>query len=390
MSNVAEKREWKKIAPGIYLVGKEKVVYFRQMVDGKRKTEKAALQGAAAVGGNGRPSAELNKLFRNWSLSLVNERYYKTQEGQKVPSFQELIDLYERFAPLEYAKSGRPGPKAQETAVKFFKYLVEKTGHALTEKCSTMTTGAIDNAIASWLAEGKAKATAKSYAASAQSLTARWAIPKYEEEGFSVKPYDIPMMKNLKAPRYSKPSDETIAKMDALYESLWHEKMERRDYEIWFFATMVFKFEMRPGDTALMTAENFPEHNGLHYLSYSPNKLKNSSMVHVNWPVHPDYWKRIEECFEALGAEGDKLVIGDKRKFEEQFNRMIVKAIPEIAAENGKRCYEFRKLDMHRTFHKFGAEKVAAKSGDDIKTITYYYADISWVDVSKIDLDDLK
>lgn len=389
MSNVAETREWKKVAPGIYLVGKNKVVYFRMMVDGKRKTEKAGLQGAAAIGGNGKPSAELNKLFRNWSMGLVNDSYYKSQGGKRVPTFQELIDLYEKFAPLEYAKSNRPGPHAQETAVKFFKYLVEKTGHSLTEKCSTLTTGAIDNAIAEWLKEGKAKATARSYAASAWSLTSRWALPKYEEAGFSVKPYEIPMMKNLKAPRYVKPSDETIAKMDELYDSLWHEKMTQRDYKLWFFATMVFKFEMRPIDTSMMTRKNFPEHGGLHYLSYDPNKLKNSSGVHVNWPIHPDYWKKLEKCFDELERGSEDLIIGENRKYQEQFNRMILQKIPELQ-EREKLCYEFRKLDMHRTFHKFGAEKASAKSGDDIKTITYYYADISWVDVSKINIDDLK
>lgn len=392
------KRAWKKVAKGIYVVGDEKSVYFRMMIGGKRETKKVEISGPVAISSNGKPTAALLKKYEEWRLKLSNRAYYDEEErkrGGAIPSFEKLIELYEKYAPMECAKSGKPAVRAQETAVKYFRYLVAKCGFQMSEKITKLTTGAIDNAIATWLTEGKSKDTAKSYAMSCKSLTARWALPKYREEGWQVEEFGMPVMKNMKAERYKAPKEETQQAMDALYESLWHENMTAGDYQLWFAATMIFKFEMRPDNVRFITMTNdqypygcFKEHNGITYLCYTPHKTANSSGRFVNWPVHPDYWERIKECFEKLGTEADKPLVPSPRYTVEKFNDLADR-IPEIH-ERGRKCYEFRKLDMHRTFHKFGAEKVSAKSGDDIKTITYYYADISWVDMSEIDIAELK
>lgn len=394
---------WKRIAEGIYLVGEKKTVYFRQMICGKREAVKAKIQGALAIGANGRPTGELLKLYRNWMYARQNRTYLEEERirrGENVPTFAKLIELYEEYAPKECAKNGRPEERAQMATVRYFGYLMKKCGFTETERCDKLTTGKMDLAIAEWIAEGKSRETAKSYAMSAKAITARWAIPMYEAAGWKVTPYEMPVMRGRKdmkgvGARYKKLKDETIEAIDKLYESLWHENMRPFEYKLWLYTTLVFKFAMRPEDTGRVTMEledeehgRFVEHNGLHYLSYTPHKTRNSSGRHVNWPVHPEYWERIEECARVIGVEGDRPLINSVRWVRDVLN-MMLHSIEELR-ERSKWGYELRKLDMHRTFHKFGAEKVAAKSGDDIQTILQYYADISWVDVDKMNLDDLK
>ena len=395
---------WKKIAEGIYLVGEKKTVYFRQMIDGKRETVKAKIQGALAVGGNGRPTADLLKQYRNWTYERQNRSYYEEErkrKGENVPTFEKLIELFETFAPKEFLKNGRPERKSQETTVKYFRYLVAKAGLKESERSDRLTTGKIDIAIADWIRDGKSRETAKTYAMSAKSITARWAVPMYATEGWAVKPYEMPVMRGrvkLKGSggRYKKLKDETIRQIDELYEKLWHENMSKFEYKLWLFVTLVYKFDMRPNDTGRMTMENedqehfgrFVEHQGLHYLSYIPHKTSKTSGARVNWPVHPDYWARIEEAAKAIGVDADKPLLNSVRWLSDTINNML-KTVVELR-ERSKWVYELRKLDMHRTLHKFGAEKVAAKSGDAIGTILYFYADISWVDVDGMNLDDLK
>ena len=59
-----------------------------------------------------------------------------------------------------------------------------------------------------------------------------------------------------------------------------------------------------------------------------------------------------------------------------------IRKFPELA-DREKASYELRKMCVDRIYHKFGAEMASAISGDDIRTLTYFYADTAHVEASK-------
>lgn len=167
-------RKWKKLDKAIYAVGDLKIIYFRVMVNGKRETMKSPLQGAAAIGANGKPTNELKKLALNWRYKLMNKDYYDQEERKhKVPSFSKLLELYKDAAEAEQIKSGRPETRTVETAIKYFKYLIDGCGFKWTEPMSRLKTEDIDGFVVKTIKAGKTPTSAWTYAASCQSVTPR-------------------------------------------------------------------------------------------------------------------------------------------------------------------------------------------------------------------------
>ena len=54
-----------------------------------------------------------------------------------------------------------------------------------------------------------------------------------------------------------------------------------------------------------------------------------------------------------------------------------------------KASYELRKICIDHIYQKFGAEAATSISGDDIKTITHYYADPAQPNVANVRVIDL-
>lgn len=374
-------RKWKKLDKAIYAVGDLKIIYFRVMVNGKRETMKSPLQGAAAIGANGKPTNELKKIALNWRYKLMNKDYYDQEERKhKVPSFAKLLELYKDAAEAEQIKSGRPETRTVETAIKYFKYLVDGCGFKWTEPMSRLKTEDIDGFVVKTIKAGKTPTSAWTYAASCQSVTPRWALEYYSRQGYDVRQYQMPVFRNRKPPRYERPTKATLEAVEAWYKGLWKDGMSKQDCRIWFLATMMYKFAVRNGDVGTFTLRNFSEHDGSTYLIYTPHKTANSSGTVVNWPVHPDLYERIKKAAEILNIDEDDTFVRSYRETSAAVNRMLRK-IPGLA-EKEKASYELRKMCIDRIYHKFGVEMAAAISGDDIKTLTYFYADVSHVKAS--------
>lgn len=382
-------RTWKKLDKAIYAVGPSKIIYFRIMVNGKRETMRSPLQGAAAIGGNGKPTNELKKECLNWRYKLLNRDYYAAQERkQKIPSFARLIEMYEDAAAAEQIKSGSPGTRTIETAVKYFRYLVDGCGYSLSEPMTKLKTGDIDHYIVAQIKAGKTPTTALSYASSCQSVTAKWALEYYEREGYDVRPYAMPVFKNRKPPRYERPSKATLDAIEEWYKGLWKDEpasgkekpMTDQECRVWFLATMMYRFAVRNGDVGRLTLKDFVEHDGSVYLLYMPHKTANSSGTTVNWPLHSDLLGRIKKVAEMLEIDDDEPFVRSARETSNAVNRML-RQIPELA-DKEKASYELRKICVDHAYHEWGVEMAAAISGDDIKTLTYFYADTSHVKVS--------
>lgn len=374
-------RKWKKLDKAIYAVGDLKIIYFRIMVNGKRETLKSPLQGAAAIGANGKPTNELKKACLNWRYKLMNQDYYDAQERKtKVPSFAKLLELYDDAATSEQIKSGTPAARTIETAKKYFRYLVDGCGFKWTEPITRMKTGDIDKYVVELIRNGKTPTTALSYAASCQSVTPKWALEYYSREGYDVRPFQMPIFKNRKPPRYERPSKETLAAVENWYRGLWKEDgMSDQECRVWFLATMMLRFAVRNGDVGRLTMKSFVEHDGSIYLLYTPHKTENSSGTTVNWPLHPDLWNRIKKVVESLEV-GDGRIVRSARETSAAVNRAL-RTIPELA-DKEKASYELRKMCVDHAYHEWGVEMAAAISGDDIKTLTYFYADTSHVKAS--------
>ncbi len=161
----------------------------------------------------------------------------------------------------------------------------------------------------------------------------------------------------------------------------------------------MLEFAMRNGDILRLTPSNFIEQTTprpapstkhqaprtMHFLSYTPHKTELSSGRRVCWPIHPDIWARLG----PLVTDGDKPGSALLRTLDSGVFERLNRQMRLLGFTGGKGAYELRKICIDHIYQKFGAEKATAISGDDIKTITHYYADPAAVTVVGIRILDL-
>ena len=145
----------------------------------------------------------------------------------------------------------------------------------------------------------------------------------------------------------------------------------------WYAATMMLEFAVRNVDVKRLGRGNFVDVKGRVFLNYTPNKTAHSSGRVVKWPVHPDIWTNLERLrpWERAVSSGT-------------FSR-INKAMRELGFKGTKGAYELRKLCIDHVYQRFGAEMAVSISGDDIKTITRYYADPSQPNLGDVRVSEL-
>ena len=161
----------------------------------------------------------------------------------------------------------------------------------------------------------------------------------------------------------------------------------------WLAATFMLEFAMRNGDILRLTPSNFIESaqstrhkaQGTKFLSYTPHKTELSSGRRVCWPIHPDIWAKLG----PLVTDGDKPGSALLRTLDSGVFERLNRQMRLLGFTGGKGAYELRKICIDHIYQKFGAEKATAISGDDIKTITHYYADPAAVTVVGIRILDL-
>ena len=286
-----------------------------------------------------------------------------------IPTIQEVLKCYPVIAIAERAKSGKPGPKTVLNAVSGAKCVCEAAGVPITESVSKLTRKAIDGALVTFLARGLSRISAWSYVCPWRAVFARWCAPYDKDAGWEMPRIELPTFR-AKAPRYVRPAAETLERVRNWYRGL--------DGEWWFAATMMLEFAMRNGDILRLKDENFVLKDDQHYLHYVPHKTELSSGRRVFWPIHRDIWEKFSDYGGLSGLDVTEETFMD-----------INRDMRTIGFRGSKGAYELRKICIDHVYQKFGAELATSISGDDIKTISRYYADPAQPNVGAVKIIDL-
>lgn len=392
-------KKFEKIMPGVVLVGRSAtnpgIVYFRKMVNGKRVIKKSSVQGVLAIDDRGRPTRALKSEVARWAAGMMSEAYIERREGNREMTFADLIEQYPKAAALERIKNGRPSEATVHHVCLDAERFMKLAGLKMSDKCSKLTTDIFDITIATAIKDGKSKATAWTYAVGVQSLAAKWTAPYYKRERFEPPKFELPSKINIRSSRYARPTAEQLAAVKQWYEKIWDDPDKRK----WLAATMMLQFAMRNGDIARAKKDLFKSRvvktaDGTcverKILCYTPHKTAQSSARSVAWPIAQCIWEKIEEAVksieDAANSSGNgwwdkcteddcgKLIPLSKKVFH-KMNMDLRNIFP--LSDTSKASYELRKICVDHVYQNMGLEKASAISGDDPKTVMYYYADPS-------------
>ena len=285
------------------------------------------------------------------------------------PTIEQVMTCYRIVAQTERMKTGRPGKDTVANVLRGTASVCRAACVELSDTIDMLTRQRIDAALAAFMERGLSRLSAWSYVCQLRGLFAKWCRPYYADAGWDVPPLDIPAFR-AQAPRYVRPSAELLARVKAWYGRL-------KD-EMWFAATMMLEFAMRNGDVLRLRDENFVARDSHLYLSYTPHKTELTSGRRVFWPIHEDIQRRLDEyggvsCLDVTEETFDEL------------NRDL----RVLGFRGSKGAYELRKICIDHVYQRFGAEMAVSLSGDDIKTITRYYADPAQPNIGAIRILDL-
>lgn len=290
-----------------------------------------------------------------------------------IPTIEQVMKHYKIIAAAERMKSGRPGEETCANALRGTRAVCAAAGIPLDAPVTRLTRKAIDAALAEFMSRGLTRVSAHSYVTQLQSVFARWCQPYYKEAGWKMPKLELPVFR-ARAPHYVRPSEEMLRRVKAWYS--------QQKGECWFAATMMLEFAMRNGDVLRLRKENFVTkgegENVQHFLNYTPHKTELSSGRWVYWPIHPEIW----QTFEDYGGL-DGLDVTD-----ETFDQ-INGDLRALGFTGHKGAYELRKICIDHIYQRFGAEMAVSISGDDIKTITRYYADPAQPNIGATRIIDL-
>lgn len=297
-----------------------------------------------------------------------------------MPTIEQVMKCYRIIAQAERMKTGKPCPRTVINTITGTENVCDAAGIKISEEVTRLTRKAIDDALVTFLNRGLSRISAWSYVCQLRGLFARWCQPYYQDAGWEIPPLELPTF-NAKPPRYERPSADMLARVKAWYE--------KQTGECWFAATMMLEFAMRNGDVLRLKSENFVEKkdekygvwNGCsskHYLSYTPHKTALSSGRRVYWPIHDAIWQKFDD-YGGLSA----LDVTDET-FEE-----INRDLRSLGFRGSKAAYELRKICIDHVYQKYGAEMATSISGDDIKTISRYYADPAQPNIGAVRIVDL-
>ena len=313
-----------------------------------------------------------------------------------IPTLTKMVKVYVVSAEVERLKCGRPGKDTVANTllgVKTFKrWLNDRRESQGFDRIgfdesfplvSIIKPALIHNYLSDMLKSGVKPITAMSYIEQLQQLFAKWVRPYYEDRGWKVPAFPA-IGGRPKAPRYVRPSSEQLGKVKSWYLDLQgkveltnslntpHSALSTQN--LWFVATMMLEFAMRNSDIMLLKRENFVEREGKVFLNYTPHKTMHSSGRVVKWPVHETIWQLIKSY--SFGY--------DENTFVE-----LNKVMRGLGFTGNKGAYELRKICIDHIYQQFGAEKAVSVSGDNIRTIMYYYADPAQPNIGDLRVTDL-
>ena len=286
-----------------------------------------------------------------------------------VPTIGQVMKCYRTIAATERMKTGRPGEATVQNVLRGARAVCSAAGVPLEASVGRLTRQALDAALATFMERGISRLSAWSYVSQLRGLFARWCRSYYRDAGWTLPPLEPPSFR-VRPPRYVRPGADLLKRVRDWYC--------RQTGELWFAATMMLEFAMRNGDVLRLRPENFVEKDFRHYLSYVPHKTSLTSGRRVCWPIHADIWTRLDGC-------------GGPSAFEvtdETFDEMN-RSLRALGFRGSKASYELRKICIDHVYQQFGAERAVSISGDDIKTITRYYADPAQPNIGSVRILDL-
>lgn len=304
-------------------------------------------------------------------------------------TLSEIIESYGKAAEIERIKIGRPTPatvRNTRLAVEaFIKWRASKNPTASVEdnESSLIVQREINSYLVDMLQKGLKPITAISKISHLRQLFARWTRPYYEMEGLQFTTFPS-VGRTLRPSRYTRPDRVVMKALKDFYESLENRLRSDETFpgrrtnvpikEIWFAMTMMLEFAVRNNDIMRLTNENFIQYDGMPFLRYQPHKTKNSSGRVVLWPVHEAIWSKI-----AI----------DRPRITDETFIAVNKIMRSLGFKGSKGAYELRKICIDHVYQRFGAERAVSISGDDIRTIIYYYADPSRPNIGDVRVLDL-
>lgn len=289
----------------------------------------------------------------------------------KTPTIGELWALYHRIAALERLKCDRPSRWTVYNVGSAINKLLEVTDLTLDSPFTEITRQRLNNFMLECLARKFSAASTTCYLQRLCALTTRWTMPYYEDQGWEVKPICLPVFRK-RLMRYHRPSRELLGKVKEWFEGL----REREDRRYRMVVMLMLEFAMRNGDIMRLRAENFIVRGERTFLMYTPHKTAFSSGRTVCWPVHPDLLAEITAF---------KFPIRWPQKIFAELNAEL----RGLGFKGAKGLYELRKICIDHIYQGFGAEAASSISGDDIRTVTRYYADPSAVSINDVRVVDL-
>ena len=313
-----------------------------------------------------------------------------------IPTITKMVKVYVDAAAVERLKCGKPNERTVRNTlagVRTFRRWLNERRESLGYSyigfdedfplVSIVKPQLIHSYLADMLKSKVQPVTAMSYITQLQQLFARWVRPYYEDRGWKVPAFPA-FGKRPQSPRYNRPSRDLLTTVKQWYESIDNETVypARRGNvsgrEMWFAATMMLEFAMRNSDVVRLTRQNFVEYEGRVFLNYTPHKTAHSSGRMVKWPVHQKIWDRLTETGELYLPE-----IG-----EDVFDALN-RQMRSLGFTGTKGAYELRKICIDHVYQRFGAQRAVSVSGDDIKTITHYYADPAQPNIGDLRITDL-
>lgn len=286
-----------------------------------------------------------------------------------IPTIEEVMKRYKAVAATERMKSGRPCHATVRNTLKGTRLICEAARLGLGVRVSELTRPRIDEALAVFMAKGLQRISALTHVEQLQALFAKWTLPYYKDAGWAIPELELPVFRAT-SPRYKRPGADVLCKVRKWYLGL--------DGGMWFAATMMLEFAMRNGDVLRLESGNFIQRDGRWFLSYMPHKTALTSGRTVFWPIHGEIWAKIE----TLGGFSQ---IDYTRETFHEMNRQL----RALGFKGSKASYELRKICIDHVYQRFGAEMATSISGDDIKTITRYYADPSQPNIGNVRILDL-
>ncbi len=285
------------------------------------------------------------------------------------PRIQDILSYYPCAARAQFAKTGTPNVRTVRNILSGARRVFAIAGLTPMDPLTKLTRQTFDYALAQFLRLGLSRLTAATYINCVRALFARWARVYYTDKGWRLPKLEFPIFR-AQAPRYKRPSSEQLLRVKNWYASLTN--------EMWLAATLMLEFAMRNGDVLRLRKENFVEKDGGYFLDYVPHKTAQSSGRRIFWPIHPVIWTQIVDAggFDAFDLTTDTLIA-------------ISHAMRRLGFRGNKSAYELRKICIDHIYQHFGAELASSISGDDIKTVTHYYADPSKPNIGNLRIVDL-